>query len=170
MIECLRFLERRTWRSVRALASFVAAFVFCICFTGCSDSPIFGEPELRLQSLHVSAGDGFSNHVEVEVHVYDADTDERLGCCRVSIQTFSGPVELDVLFNSVQGDGKVLKISDVAERTIYFDVWEDDWSACPTAPGSEDDFLGKSPHFSGSDLSSSKSMSFGQVANIEVGL
>jgi hypothetical protein len=150
-----------------------ALLTLALIAAGCSDTPLFGDPDIRLNSVAVNESDGILLHdnIEVEVHIYDADTRDRLGCARTNIPSRSGTrVTPNKPFNLPDVTTRFLNLADVAGRTIYVVVWEDDFNACPTAPGLGDDYLGQSEPFPASQLAGDVVRSFGKVSHLELGL
>lgn len=105
---------------------------------------------IDLTSLQVTNIVDESGTLEIEVYLFDATTNQLLGCAGSAHGT--GPVDTaDTLYaiaaRLVNPTGDTLRGSDLEGRSLRFEVWEDDDApVCPTPPNPNgNDFVGASP-------------------------
>ncbi len=132
--------------------------------------------EIRITAIRVREDEGtfLSPNLEIEVHMYEAGTDEHLGCSG-ALQGLLQVVDSDVLYEVdawfTKPDFSFLSFQDIEDKSIYLLVSENDDVHCPSAfDGSSDDVIGESEPFAGSVLAATQSLAFGQVQVLEIGL
>lgn len=133
-----------------------------------------GEDTLLVTGLEVCDEDD-GNELEMEVHLFDADSGQPLGCAGrrsglVSVNESDARYSLQARFHRATsppqgGDGEAAWIrgADLTDRALIFVVIEDDAVACPELYGGSDDIVGVSPVISFADLASPVSFHFDRV-------
>jgi hypothetical protein len=128
--------------------------------------------EIQVQNM----GDGVDNILEVEAHLYDADSDTFLGCSGATsglryVELSGNLYQVQAFFLKPPVGDEVLTYDEIAQRNVYVMVTEDDRDACPYPPSigggvNQDDLFGTSPPFPGQDLASSQTLGFGDVVRL----
>jgi hypothetical protein len=132
------------------------------------------DPELEIDQIQVTGETDGISALDVEVHVFDADTDEWLGCAGQEQgleQVDQSDVTYDVSAFPEDGGGFRLRDSDLFGRNIYFEVIEDDIDPCPAPPNfaGGDDLIGDSGPISGDSLGApGLDLAFGRVDELGV--
>ena len=116
-------------------------------------------------------------YLEVEVHLYDADTGETLGCTGENEGldgVDDGGVSYQVLSDFVTPTSEPLLFDDIADRNVIVEVTErdnlDGYSyRCPVPPGDDDDVIGTSEPFVASAFDPALGMAFGDVIDLVIG-
>ena len=109
--------------------------------------------------------DGFGA-LEVEVHLFDADTNEFLGCSGQSSGlegVDSSNVRYDVVAWFIDASSAMVPASALAGRNVRVEVTEDDNFPCPGSNLGEDDLVGISAPVPASDLATLAPLAFGRV-------
>ena len=110
------------------------------------------------------------NLLDIEVHIYDADTGQSLGCSGRD----SGMAGVD--FNDIsyqvvgffQSNATLtpLRASAISGRQVYLEVIEDDVNPCPDGVDGEDDLVGRTSALDGDSLP--RTMQFGDVPFLQL--
>lgn len=160
-------------RASRILAIMLTA----VLFAGCHDHHPTGHrsPVPMVTGIEVHEHDALGSHLEIEVHLYDADSGELLGCTGggqglAHVDHADTRYRAHAEFVRPYDDHVVLRYHHVEDRELFVRVYEDDVSRCPTPPGSEDDFVGQSPVFHGDEFRRGIVMSFDNVAYLRLSL
>ncbi|HUQ05031.1 MAG TPA: hypothetical protein VM261_21155 [Kofleriaceae bacterium] len=94
-----------------------------------------------ISQINVREDDGFGT-LEVEVHLYDASTDQWLGCSGDEFG-LANVATGDTLYNVqawfVDANSRPLGVDQLAGRQLRVRVTEDDFAECPARPSSDDD-------------------------------
>lgn len=159
----------------------IGLVVLAVSLGGCAiidDEPappwMPGEPEparLRVTEVNVDESDPFSN-LEVEVHLYDADSGARLGCAgeHQGLEPVDrAGFEYYVLADFVDTSGATLWFADVAQRNLIVEVLERDDGGCPGEPRPEDDVIDVSDPIEGASFDPALQMTFGDVTHLVIG-
>ncbi len=133
-----------------------------------------GGDTLLVTGLEVRDEDD-GNQLELEVHLFDADSGAALGCAGqrsglVSADASDTRYSLQARFHRATspaqgGEGEEAWIhgADLIDRSLIFVVIEDDAITCPELYGGEDDLVGVSPVISFEELASPVSFHFDRV-------
>jgi hypothetical protein len=131
-----------------------------------------GVQKIRVTGIEVKNEDDAS-FLEIEVHIFDANTGQLLGCCggiNGLLNVDRSDVHYSVNANFSKPDYSFLTLADVEDKTVYLMVIEDDLEQCPGPITSLDDLIGRSGNFCGCDLATRQVMSFGDVVSLEIGI
>lgn len=129
--------------------------------------------KIRVTGIEIT-GEMESSLLDVEVHLYDADTGEFLGCSGGlhglnSVDASDQFYRVNAFFTMM--DYTILTYEMIEERSVYLLVIEDDRFACPGAYVSgTDDVVGRSNDFCGCDLAEQQDLSFGNVTRLIIGM
>jgi len=111
--------------------------------------------------------------LEIEVHMFDANTGELLGCSG-GINGLLNVDESDVHYTVnalfTKEDYSFLTLAEIQDRTIFLMVIEDDLEECPGPITEADDLIGRSANLCGCDLATRQSLSFASVVGLEIGI
>lgn len=123
-----------------------------------------------ISSIEVTNESDGGDFLEVEVHLFDADTNEHLGCSGQDQgleQVDASDIRYTVLgrFDDTMVPG-LLRLSSIADRDVVVRVIEDDSQRCPAAPGGVDDSIGTSAPLHGADIPTTPPMQFGSVVHL----
>jgi hypothetical protein len=110
--------------------------------------------------VHVDGDNLFGSNIEVEVHLFDADTSDHLACTH---EVIAHPTPYTGYRAPLLGVGDLsgwLPPERIGARNLYVVLTEDDDADCPTPPSletdvpieNEDDLIGPTPPFTTSDL------------------
>lgn len=124
-----------------------------------------------VSSIEVTNEFDGADRLEVEVHLFDATTNEFLGCAgevngleAVDGNNINYPVLAPFFHEARNGS---VPLSELTSRSLKLWVVEDDgFPPCPGPPAGGDDTIGMSAPFAGANLGSMGSMSFGSVVNL----
>lgn len=111
---------------------------------------------------------------EIEVYLFDDDTDEMLGCAGTKqgmgiVDVNDVRYDLDV--DMIDTDGRSLGDEDIGDRIVRFEVWEDDDDpVCPVSPRPEgNELLGVSAALPADDwIRLAEPISQGQIVELVV--
>ncbi len=135
---------------------------------GCIIDP---EPDLRLTTLRVT-GESDLGLLDVEVHLFDADSHEHLGCAGQDeglegVDVDDVTYHLDAWFRRPYVDDDVRPWM-LDGRAVELQVIEDDVAPCPSPPGIEDDVIGISPPLDRLTFERGTTLTFDRVTAIRV--
>jgi hypothetical protein len=149
----------------------IGAVLFASLLGGCfADDP----PEIWVTSIEITGETDPLSRLDVELHLYDADTDQFIGCAgqdhgmeRVDASDVRYPIE--AWFYDVALDRRVHP-HDLELRDVVIEVWEDDGNPCPSPATSldGDDPVGISGPLPGDGIGEVGPLSFGNVIYLEV--
>ncbi|HVV82834.1 MAG TPA: hypothetical protein VHE35_07125 [Kofleriaceae bacterium] len=136
--------------------------------TGCI---IDAGPDLRLTRLEVTGENDFGL-LDLEVHLFDADTHEHLGCSGQDQGLEDADEDnvmygLDAWFVRPYSDGE-LRPWMLGGRTLEIQVIEDDADRCPAPPGAMDDMIGISGPVDRDTFERAPMLSFDRVMAIQI--
>lgn len=152
---------------MRTIGTVLAAFLFTGCF---GTDP----PELWITSIEITGESDPFSRLDVELHMYDADTDEFVGCSgndqgmeRVDASDLRYPIQAWIY--DVQQDRRV-DPPDLLAREVIVEVWEDDGNPCPSpaAAADGDDLVGISGPLPGDGIGEVGPISFANVIELEL--
>ena len=132
--------------------------------------------DLWITRIEITGENDPLSRLDVEVHMYDADTGEFVGCSGnehglepVDASDLRYPVE--AWFYDVQGDRRV-DPEDLFGRNVVLEVWEDDGNPCPSPADSVDgdDPVGVSGPLPGEGLGEVGPLGFGNVVYLELAI
>ena len=134
---------------------------------GCGTSP----PELWITDVEVTNETDFGA-LEVEVHLFDADSGAFLGCSGQDQglrDVDASDVDYAVRAHFVDPGGTVrLTPDDLAGRSITIQVIEDDQDPCPFPPGTLDDVIGISDPVGGDAIGPDLPLAFDDVVSLHL--
>jgi hypothetical protein len=160
----------RSHRLIRLLPALFLGVSFSALIGGCVGT---SDPELEIDHLEVTGESDGISALDVEVHVFDADTGEWLGCAGQEQgleEVDQSDVAYDVLAYPEDAGGFRLRDSDLFGRNVYFQVIEDDIDPCPAPPNYDggDDLIGESGPLPGDIFSTPAHYSFDRVVDLGV--
>jgi len=128
-------------------------------------------PELWITDVQVTGETDFG-FLEVEVHLFDADTGEFLGCSGQNeglenVDVSDVDYQVDAHFVDPGGVHR-LHPGDLAGRAVEVQVIEDDQDPCPVAPGTLDDVIGISDPIDGGAIGPDLPLSFDRVVSLHL--
>ncbi|MCB9559795.1 MAG: hypothetical protein H6709_04885 [Kofleriaceae bacterium] len=127
---------------------------------------------LWVSSIEVTGEtDGLGSLLEVEVHLFDADSGAFLGCAGQGQgleDVDLDDVVYDVFAPLVTPAGRRLDAADLAGRNLRLEVIEDDQLPCLAPPGPADDPIGTLGPVTVDDLTAGE-LAFGNVLHLELG-
>lgn len=136
---------------------------------GCTDD----SPEVRIYTLEVTREDDGISSLDIEIHVFD-ETGAHVACSGndqglEEVDASDINYRLNAYFRRADRNTR-LTLDDVANRTLTFEVWEDDSRPCPTPPSDADgdDPVGTSGPLAGDALDIGV-LTFGNVNELELG-
>jgi hypothetical protein len=111
------------------------------------------------------------DRLEVEVHLFEAETNIHLGCSGQDngLEDVDGSdVRYQVLglFDDTASPGP-LRLSSIADRDVVVRVIEDDANRCPAPPGGSDDSIGTSAPLAGAAIPTEPPMQFDAVVHLD---
>lgn len=117
-----------------------------------------------------------SELLEIEVHLFESGTNRFIACSGEDNgmrQVDRSGVRYQLEARFTKPNGKDLLFQEVEPLQIRLEVFEDDFDACPQAPSSDndlwdDDLVGASASFPGSELRHGKVMQFGNVTYLHL--
>lgn len=149
----------------------IGAALFAFFMAGCfADDP----PDIWITSIEITGESDPFSRLDVELHLYDADTQDFIGCSgndqgmeRVDASDLRYPIE--AWFYDVQLDRRV-RPDDLEGRDVIVEVWEDDGNPCPSPAASVDgdDPVGVSGRLPGDGIGEVGPLSFGNVIELEI--
>lgn len=142
-----------------------AVLITCL-FAACTTDP--PPPDLWITGIEITNESDPFSLLDVELHLYDADTDEFIGCAGQNegmepVDASDREYVLEAQFYDL-ADNRVTP-RDLLDRNVIVEVWEDDNRPCPV-PASEadgDDPVGFSKPLPGSAIGDLGPLSFGNV-------
>lgn len=151
---------------LRLLAVTTLATTTAACFGGDSD------PVLRITDLQITGETDFGA-LDVEVHLFDENTREHLGCAgsqdglqEVDASDFH--YEVYASFRHGDDTDRELFPEELAGRSIELIVIEDDVAPCPVPPGIDDDVVGLRTGLGLTDFELGTTLSFDDVVALRV--
>lgn len=166
---------------VRALGIVVALLVAGL--SGCQldpDAPRTfddwdGPDVIRVTEIAVDESEVLG-YLEVEVHLYDADTNARLGCTgeyQGLDGVDDGGISYQVISDFVTPSSQPLLFADVAGLSVRVEVTERDNGAivehCPDPPDDDDDTIGVSEPMDADEFDPAAGMQFDDVLDLVIG-
>lgn len=144
--------------------------VFTCLFAGCL--PGADEPSVRIFEINVDESEGnWSSNLEVEVHLYDFETEAMVGCAELSsVQQGNHHYDVSEMFELTVAPGDdFVRLIDIEARDVYLFVVERDLGRCPEPPSYKDDIIGRTPPFRGGLLQTRQDLSFESVTHMSIG-
>jgi hypothetical protein len=136
--------------------------------TGCFGS---SPPKLWITDVEVTGETDFGA-LEVEVHLFDADTAEYLGCSGQDqglrdVDASDLDYAVDAHFVDPGGVHRVSP-DDLVGRAVEIQVIEDDQDPCPVQPGAQDDVIGISDPIDGASIGPDLPLAFDRVVSLHL--
>ena len=148
--------------------------VLLFVLSGCHGHPSrHSSPVPIVAGIEVHEHDALGSHLEIEVHLYDADSGELLACSGDD-DGLAGVDESDVRYRVGASfvrpyhDYEILRMRTIENRALFVRVYEDDVSSCPSPAGPQDDFVGQSSVFFGEELHDGIVLRFDEVAYLKL--
>jgi hypothetical protein len=146
-------------------------------FAGCHSHHPTGHhtPVPIVAGIEVHEHDILGSRLEIEVHLYDADSGKLLGCSGDAngLADVNEPhvrYRTHAEFVRPYHEHEILRLRHIEGRALFVRVYEDDLSRCPSPAGSADDFIGQSPVFSGDEFRDGIVMAFDDVAYLRLSM
>lgn len=127
--------------------------------------------EVRITELEVT-GETDWGLLDVEVHLFDADTHQHLGCAGAAeglerVDEDDVMYHVDAWFRAPYAD-VAIEPWELDGRALELQVIEDDVGVCPEPPSIEDDMIGISPPVDRAMFEVGPMLSFDRVMGIRV--
>jgi hypothetical protein len=155
------------------------AIIFCVAtLAGCHHHHHPSGPHAPVPivaGIEVHEHDALGSRLEIEVHLYDADSNELLACSG-DANGLAEVNEPDIRYRThaefvrPYHDHETLRLRHIEGRALFVRVYEDDSSRCPSPAGPSDDFVGQSPVFYGDEIEGGIVMQFDDVAYLRLSM
>lgn len=145
--------------------------VLAVCvaplFAGCGGND---PPELWITSIEITDEEDFSR-LDVELHLYDANSDEFLGCSGKTDgmeDVDASDLEYSIEAAFYDRDDRRIHPRDLRGRDVIIEVWEDDGLPCPVPATTTDgdDPVGVSGPLAGDNIAALGALSFDNVVRL----
>ena len=164
------------FRAARATST-LAITLLATAVAGCNSHhpPHHRAPVPIVAGIEVHEHDAFGSNLEIEVHLYDADSGELLACSGddnglADVNEASVRYRTHAEFVRPYHEYETLRLRQVEDRALFVRVYEDDNARCPSPAGPSDDFVGQSPVFYGDEFQRGIVMQFDDVAYLRLTL